>query len=615
MWSLKAALATLFGGLNAAGQPSGLDEVAPDHVVVFVHGMGKALKGGTLQEWAQPLAQSLRDYALDDVDCNDCAPLIISQASAVGDTPALLAKVLRQHLPDHEPVYASILMTEASWGADFVPASATDTYTWAWSMVGKVFGRSMYLLRWNLYPGRFALKNPFWIVKKAKQIAFCGVTAVAGFLAVIVAMVILGVVIILANVPGLGRFVGAFVGLFAEFLGDPQVWRRRPLQAAAMRARIIRTLAPWQNSGIPITLVAHSQGAAVAGQVLFQNTRPDSVASVQNFVTVGSGVGLLGYAMWGGSGTDPVKDWIQNTDIRWVNLWGKYDFVPAGPISTDANGSSPVFRRLFDRSHPNDPGPGPEEHAVYNRSALIYDHIVYSRNRIEVIDPIARLILPAPVSDGGLPSSVPIPLGTSGDRRLRPHRVLVKSLTATRALAITVAFGVAESVLAAVTSFAPARFLMQCSSSTDSTSPWWSAWFCYNQGFSWTNPNSWLGHAIAVIVVATIYIALLNGPIWNGFHHRVERRRRRSRDELRKNGKVGDLPRQGPLTETGNPWRWVLCYVAAAWISTLPVLYYLASPAAAGLGAIVAVVLAWESTIGIRVTPLPTRHTLPGVDP
>ena len=40
-------------------------ERRPDHVVVFVHGMGKALKGGTLQEWAQPLTQSLNDLSLD----------------------------------------------------------------------------------------------------------------------------------------------------------------------------------------------------------------------------------------------------------------------------------------------------------------------------------------------------------------------------------------------------------------------------------------------------------------------------------------------------------------------------------------------------------------------
>ncbi|MFD0759299.1 hypothetical protein [Arthrobacter ulcerisalmonis] len=50
------------------------------------------------------------------------------------------------------------------------------------------------------------------------------------------------------------------------------------------------------------------------------------------------------------------------------------------------------------------------------------------------------------------------------------------------------------------------------------------------------------------------------------------------------------------------------------WISTLPVLYYLASPGAAGLGAIIAILLAWESIIGIRVTPLPARHALTGAD-
>lgn len=67
----------------------------PDHVVVFVHGMGRALKGGTLQEWAQPLMLSLHDLSLDLVPDVQHPHLVITKANAVGDAPEVWVKVLR----------------------------------------------------------------------------------------------------------------------------------------------------------------------------------------------------------------------------------------------------------------------------------------------------------------------------------------------------------------------------------------------------------------------------------------------------------------------------------------------------------------------------------------
>ena len=616
MWSLNRVIPALRSWWCLPGQApvSSTGELPPDQVVVFVHGMGKALKGGTLQEWAQPLAQSFRDYALDDVGCLTCAPLIITDASAVIDTPSIRARVLRRHNPgpgaEHHPEYATILITEASWGADFVPATATDTYSWAWTMMPKVYGRSMELLWWNLYAGRPSRSNPFWLLKRIKQVILSASTAVLGFVVLIPGLALLGVVIFLANVPGLGRFVGAFVGLFAEFLGDPQVWLRRPLQAAAMRQRIIRTLSPWNALGIPITLVAHSQGASVSAQVLFQKGLSGCSAQVTNFVTVGSGVGLLGYAKWGGNGTDPVEDWMHNTRFRWINMWGKFDFVPAGPISTDHNGTRPVFENLFDRNNPKNPapGPGPEEHAIYNRAALIYDHIVYSRNRVEVIDPLARLVLP-PVVGGGAPAPAPvgIPIGNPTDRRLRPHRVMVKSLAATRALAFIAGVGLAPPIMSWLSTLKPLQAALQCSPADGAEVQWWVAWFCSYGGFSWQAPGTWPSNAVAAALIAAFYIAVLNGPLWNWLHGLVERRRKRTLSQLRPNRKPGDLPRRGPLTDAGNPWPWVWLYAAGVWTATLLPLYFVAGPTMAAVGVGTALVLVYESNRGTGVEPLASR--------
>ncbi|HEY9355779.1 MAG TPA: hypothetical protein VIQ52_05670 [Arthrobacter sp.] len=531
----------------------------PDHVVVFVHGMGKALKGGTLQEWAQPLMLSLHDLSVDKVGNNADPPLIVTSADAVGEAPEAWVKVLQGRNADGTPKYLNVLMTEASWGRDFEPASATATFAWALGTAWKVYTRSVDLLKWNLYPGTTDLGNWRWLGTKFLQIVLPVVAYVVGFVLVAAALIVLQVLILLAKLPVVGRWVGSFVSLFADFIGDPTVWKRKPLQAAAMRQRVRDTLRRWNHGlNVPITVVAHSQGAAIAGQLLFQDS--GNREKVTNFVSVGSGLDLLGYAQWGGAaGSDPVKDWLALPPAarpRWINVWGKFDFVPAGPIALAAAGRLPIFAKIYNRDGGGNGGVGPEEHPVYNRSALIYDHIVYSRNRIEVIDPIARLILDPPAGPVDDPQGTPEPLafrGVDDDPRLKPHRVMVKSLGVTRLMAVVTGIISAPAALAWLSSLGLARALAQCGSSGGGQDPWWSSWLCSGAGYEWTSLADWLVLSLAAAVIAAVVIGLLNGPVWGQFHGRLERRYKAS---VQLSSVPGSLP--------GNPWWKVAGYLGSA---------------------------------------------------
>jgi hypothetical protein len=460
--------------------------------------------------------------------------------------------------------------------------------------------------------------------KRFLQIVVSALAAVVGFVLLVPAVILLGLVVFLEKVPAVGRLVGAFVSLFAEFIGDPQVWKNRPLQAAAMRQRIRHALAPWQDKDIPVTVVAHSQGAAVAGQVLFQKSigkRP----GVTNFVTVGSGLGLLGYADWGGHGVDPVSDWL-NTDskIHWINVWGKFDFVPAGPIGTADEGSWPVFTKVYDPHCPTNPGPGPEEHPVYNRSAIILDHVVYSKNRVEVIDPIARLILPRrrltpPVT----PSLIRFGTDSGKDKRLRPHRVMVKGLGVTLALSIAAGLVLAP----ALTSFADSisrskhlgwlRDLGRCSGAGDEPGPWWSLWLCSGSSFRWDSVDDWLVLVGVAALIAAVFIALLNGPVWGYFHELVVRRRRKLRRSPHR--KPGDLPRGRAYRDGRDPWRGVVYYVCSTVLLTvLWPLSVLTHPGVSQFEVVLVSIylafaawLTWESFRGTAIQPLQERRITP----
>jgi hypothetical protein len=535
--------------------------------------MGKALKGGTLQEWSQPLMQSLFDLSVDTAGDQKDPPLLIEKAHAVSEAPEAWVNVLRGYKTDGRPDYVRYLLTEASWGSDFTPATAFSTYWWALRTAGRAYDRGLELLWWNLYAG--SRHSLLWFLKRCTQIAVFTVAAVGGLVLVVAALAVLLVLVILAQIPGPPRlWLGQLVTLFADFLGDPQVWKRKPLQAAAMRQRVTDTLLRWDHaSGVDVTVVAHSQGAAIAGQVLFQNK--DRVRAT-NFVSVGSGLSILGYADWGGSTDDPVKDWLDNAPrTRWINVWGKFDFVPAGPIGTKAMGDDPVFKKIFDRESSGDPGFGPEEHPVYNRSALIKDHIVYSKNRIEVIDPLARLIL-RPVPPEGKVQFGPPP----DDVRLGPHRVMVKSLGVTRLLAAVSSGLCAPAVLAWLGSNKWARAAVQCGSA-DGQDPWWSSWLCSGGRYAWTlqpSPDWWV-LGLTSLALAGALIQFLNGLVWELLHGMLQRRRKPPRRRIDKGAyrltsllrrAIGLPVRKNKDQRVGGPalypWLKVFTYLAIAFI-------------------------------------------------
>lgn len=529
----------------------------PDHVVILVHGMGKALKGGTLQEWAQPLLLSLNDIALDhrdrlpgDSPFRKLPPLIIDSADAVYDSPNTWVRVLRAN-PEHADDYARIMITEASWGKDFQPATAGATYAWAWKSTIIVLRRVARLLSWNLMPQAWAkfLGGSLSWVRPALAILLLIL-----FLPLIaVGLLVLGLVLALTPIPGVGRLVGSFISLFADFLGDPETWQRKPLQAAAMRETVSRTILqcrgpaddPWV--GTQVTVLAHSQGAAISAQAILNGQ-----LEVTNFICVGNGLPLLGYARWGGKvhphrtgrhqqlnsmeqaspdaqepPGNPVTDWLHHPHRPlWINIWARFDFVPAGPVGpTAGRDNEETFKELYTGGDGNNYGP--EEHPVYNSSALVKDHIVYSRNRIEVIDPVAQLVYrdckAAPIqAQGGLWLPSLEVHGADGDPRLKVHQRMVKSLGMTRPLAFTAGALLSWQLMQWLSAWATPGYLAKCSKIAAGAP--FVIWPCTDAP-EWSRPQDlWILLLVAALV-GILVLQILNGWIWTALHRRVERRR------------------------------------------------------------------------------------------
>jgi hypothetical protein len=92
-------------------------------------------------------------------------------------------------------------------------------------------------------------------------------------------------------IPRIDRAVQWVVVKLSEVLGDSYVLVHCPVQYAAMRTQVAHDLAWLQERCENVAVVAHSQGAAIAHQVLKDDARLRT--DVRSFITLGQGISKL----------------------------------------------------------------------------------------------------------------------------------------------------------------------------------------------------------------------------------------------------------------------------------------------------------------------------------
>jgi pimeloyl-ACP methyl ester carboxylesterase len=298
----------------------------------------------------------------------------------------------------------------------------------------------------------------------------------------------LGVMLFLAAFlvrwPVVGGWVRLRLAFLSTYIGDSSAWTRAPVRAAAMRDVVRNSVREARSVADKVILLGHSQGAAICAHAMFGADAPDD-CRVECLVTVGGATSLLQEPRWPfaqASKSDPITNWSTRSDTRWINIWALWDIIASGPLvekrasvqqrwsevylaenllrervqqATDAEMTSEDYahgfryafhQRTARRSELESrilqqqswlakmPGPrGPEERPVYNRGSVLSDHTTYSNNILQVIDPIARILMG----------------GTFEQHEYTATRAKVKSLIfSVRALAINRAFCVLLALLA-----------------------------------------------------------------------------------------------------------------------------------------------------------------------
>jgi hypothetical protein len=192
----------------------------------------------------------------------------------------------------------------------------------------------------------------------------------------------------------------ALEGLVLTSIGDINMFTRHPEQAAVARAQVEHALDAANARCDEVCIVAHSLGCAVSYDTLVQPHNKERTARVRTLMTIG---GILPM-VWR---TVPRRDTFDTAlpeQIRWVNLWARYDPAEGGPLSQErARIAIPGLREwkpppgrgllnLLPRAAPQ--SATFEDIAISNEDCIILDHTAYWQNYHEVIPRIAFEIWP-----------------------------------------------------------------------------------------------------------------------------------------------------------------------------------------------------------------------------
>jgi hypothetical protein len=283
--------------------------------VLFVHGIGDQRRGATLREFGLPLIESVGDWLGH--------ARVTSVQAAEAD----------QDVPDHAEVTIQsdgrtlrVLTAESWWAATFCVPGYLVLMRWLLSVVPFLVQRavdggvrrSTVRMRGRLEQAsasRLAPRLGHWLafLVHSSWRLLQNAAALAFTIGVMAVLIVVGALSWIprmrarilgpagsAGSPRVRSMLRLILGdvpawlptILVCYIGDSYALLRDSTAAAAMRGRVERDLR-WleeQNPGAPVAIVAHSQGAELARQVVIRRHRGNPVDSL---ITFGAGIEKL----------------------------------------------------------------------------------------------------------------------------------------------------------------------------------------------------------------------------------------------------------------------------------------------------------------------------------
>ena len=277
--------------------------------ILFVGGIEHQRPGSALASFSAALYAWLVDW-----NCNSGRPpgswpalkdARLSSGGGEDYEPAHLTLEVPLGLSDG-PAHARWLLAESWWPALFTPPRFLELARWIWKVSTCLLVMQFVIpMRRHLSQAKANKdpKNPNpdhsipWysrLAHVAAALCYLVLMGTAGMLSVLVSLLLLALAVAAKlPIPQIDRAVRWTIVKISSTLGDIYVLAHCPVQYAAMLTKVAQDLRLLQRKCERVAVVAHSQGAAIAHQVLKDNDYDPDSGDLRAFITSGQGISKL----------------------------------------------------------------------------------------------------------------------------------------------------------------------------------------------------------------------------------------------------------------------------------------------------------------------------------
>jgi hypothetical protein len=284
------------GVTNCPGSGPGREDRA-EFGVLFVAGFGDQRSGTAIAAFAGAVYHWL--YRWNARPHQRCATppslsnAVLNSAPSADDQPAHVKLAVPLHLStgSHD---ANWLLAESSWADLFSPPQFLGVARWIWK-VSTCLLVLQFVIPMHRHWNRARRPGKSWHRRWAdRAIAPCYffLMVAAATMSVLLSLLLLALAVVeKLPIPRIDQAVRWVAVKVSAILGDSYMLAHCPVQFAAMRTKVAEDLRWLQDRCAKVAIVAHSQGAAIAHQVLRDNG--DHPGNVQAFITFGQGISKL----------------------------------------------------------------------------------------------------------------------------------------------------------------------------------------------------------------------------------------------------------------------------------------------------------------------------------
>lgn len=258
-------------------------DTPPDLALLLVHGIGQPKVGSVVD----PIANALREWLAAHLEASgrtvEIERALLKPAQRADKGPARVTLLVRdkQGQPQHR-----LRLVESLWADEFDPPGFLGVLCWVlgpgtWLLFRHIVNRPAMLYH-ALRPAAPTLPDVVQLL--------CSVFGVLAFFFVVLPVQAVGILLAVLRLVPLRYFqkqIAWLGGVFSEVLGDSYIFACNPVMRRALADHVRRDLDALQDEQIPVAILAHSQGAAVAFDMLEQHPTPPPL------ITYGAGIRRL----------------------------------------------------------------------------------------------------------------------------------------------------------------------------------------------------------------------------------------------------------------------------------------------------------------------------------